>query len=252
MESCKHINFLLDETNSIELIVCHHSMLSYPIHNHISVYVICLITDGIVNVTINNNLQSYKVGEVFVIPPYCPHSIHATQEYSMISLCIREDAIENVKFDIIKDSIVNMLDLIPAFDDQHIDLESMFQALSKLLSTRNPVDVSGTDIVNSVRILLESSPEKKISIDEMAQLAFISKYHFIRSFKQEVGLTPHQFQLQNRIRKAQRLLHKADRVTDVALSAGFCDQSHFIRQFERIVRLTPSKYVSACNTFWGK
>ena len=44
----------------------------------------------------------------------------------------------------------------------------------------------------------------------MAQNAFVSKYHFIRRFKAEVGLTPHQFQLQNRIRKAQRLMHKAE------------------------------------------
>ena len=89
---------------------------------------------------------------------------------------------------------------------------------------------------------LELHPEKKMSVDEMAQDSFISKYHFIRSFKAEVGLTPHQFQLQNRIRKAQRLMHSSETITEIALATGFCDQSHFIKQFKKQVGLTPLAY----------
>lgn len=98
-----------------------------------------------------------------------------------------------------------------------------------------------------MRKKLEAFPEEKISVDEMAQSAFSSKYHFIRNFKQEVGLTPHQFQIQNRIRKAQKLLQQTENITEVALDTGFCDQSHFIRHFEKIVRLTPTKYMLSCN-----
>lgn len=63
----------------------------------------------------------------------------------------------------------------------------------------------------------------------MADATFMSKYNLIRIFKHEVGLTPHQFLLQNRIRKAQRLLETSATITEVALATGFCDQSHFIR-----------------------
>ncbi len=51
----------------------------------------------------------------------------------------------------------------------------------------------------------------------MAQNTFISKYHFIRNFKTEIGLTPHQFQIQNRIRKAQRLIHKTETIAEVEI-----------------------------------
>lgn len=95
---------------------------------------------------------------------------------------------------------------------------------------------------------MELHPESKLSIEEMAQKAFISKYHFIRSFKAEVGLTPHQFQVQNRIRKAQRLMHKAETITEVALTTGFCDQSHFIKQFEKQVGLPPLTYKMSSDT----
>ena len=74
---------------------------------------------------------------------------------------------------------------------------------------------------------------------------FHRKYHFIRSFKAEVGLTPHQFQIQNRIRKAQRLIHETNTITEVALTTGFCDQSHFIKQFEKYVGLPPLTYKSS-------
>ena len=63
-----------------------------------------------------------------------------------------------------------------------------------------------------------------------------------------MGLTPHQFQLQNRIRKAQRLMHNAETITEVALSTGFCDQSHFIKQFEKQVGLPPLTYKLSSQT----
>lgn len=108
-------------------------------------------------------------------------------------------------------------------------------------ASRNP-------FINRLKKQLELYPEGKFSIEEMAQNAFISKYHFIRSFKAEVGLTPHQFQLQNRIRKAQRLMHNAETITEVALTTGFCDQSHFIKQFKKQVGLPPLTYKLSSRT----
>ena len=77
---------------------------------------------------------------------------------------------------------------------------------------------------------------------------YISQYHFIRSFKKQIGLTPHQFKMQNRIRKAQRLLRENKAITEVALIMGFCDQSHFNKWFKRIVGITPSQYIKAQHT----
>ena len=97
-------------------------------------------------------------------------------------------------------------------------------------------------LLEAVKEQLELFPETKFSIDDMARAVWVSKYYFIRRFKQAVGLTPHQFQLQNRIRKAQRLISQNVTLTEAALTTGFCDQSHFIKQFEKLVGLTPSAY----------
>lgn len=87
-----------------------------------------------------------------------------------------------------------------------------------------------------------TTPENPLSIDDMAKSINISPYHMIRTFKAAFGLTPHQFQIQSRIRKAQKLLENGDSITDVAYNTGFCDQSHFNRCFKKIVGLNPKEY----------
>ena len=99
--------------------------------------------------------------------------------------------------------------------------------------------------LEKVREYIEIYPENIFSIDEMADSAFSSKYNFIRRFKERTGLTPHQFQIQNRIRKAQKLLEKLSITTEVALTTGFYDQSHFIRNFKKIVKMTPLEFQSS-------
>ena len=95
---------------------------------------------------------------------------------------------------------------------------------------------------------MENHAEKPLCLDDMAMQTHFSKYHLLRLFKQEVGLTPHQFQLQNRIRKAQKQILCCTSMAEVALDAGFCDQSHFIRQFEKLLGLSPTRYRCACWT----
>ena len=93
--------------------------------------------------------------------------------------------------------------------------------------------------------MLETYPETTVNIKKMADSAFMSKYHFIRKFKKETGLTPRQFQVQNKIRKAQRIFGNSENIADLAIETGFFDQSHFTRYFKKITGLTPSAYKKA-------
>jgi AraC-like DNA-binding protein len=86
------------------------------------------------------------------------------------------------------------------------------------------------------------SPENLYLIEEMAKNSNISPFHMIRQFKKAFGLTPHQFQIQCKVRKAQKLLEEEKSVCEVTYDAGFCDQSHLDRCFQKIVGLTPKEY----------
>ena len=84
--------------------------------------------------------------------------------------------------------------------------------------------------------------EGKITLDDVAQVAGLSRYHLIRSFKQAYGQTPHAFQLDQRINRAKHLLKQGNTMVDVAQQLGFADQSHFQRHFKKRHAVTPMHY----------
>ena len=96
-----------------------------------------------------------------------------------------------------------------------------------------------------IRKCIIGNPEVEINIAQMAEMVHISKYHMLRRFSEENGLTPHKFQLQCRIRKAQELLRDGMKVVDVAAVLGFCDQSHLCRVFKKQVGISPEEYINS-------
>ena len=94
-----------------------------------------------------------------------------------------------------------------------------------------------------VREYIEAHLEETISIEALAGIVGFSKYHFARAFKQSEGLTPHDYLLQCRVRRAQELLANTDLpLSEIALASGFSDQSHFARRFRERLGVTPSSY----------
>lgn len=244
-----NVRYIYHSKMGIELVFCEKSTISYPMHNHVSVFTIGIVLDGSIMLTAHNDVRTYEKNQFFIISPYTPHSISTHTNYTLLSLCIDKNIAAYCTMEKIRSNIALLL--TSALTIEKMNQYHILQSLNCLnsdpvfysLATRTDWYSEGQNpFINNLKRQLESHPEYKYSIEEMAQNAFISKYHFIRSFKDEVGLTPHQFQLQNRIRKAQRLMHNTETITEVALTTGFCDQSHFIKQFEKQVGLSPLIY----------
>lgn len=83
---------------------------------------------------------------------------------------------------------------------------------------------------------------ESLSLDELAREAGMSRYHFVRAFGRVVGMTPHAWQLDQRIVRARGLLEQGLSLADAALQLGFSDQSHFQRAFKQRVAATPGAY----------
>ena len=94
-----------------------------------------------------------------------------------------------------------------------------------------------------------SEPEHEFPIKDMAQLIGESPFYLIRQFKALYGLNPHQFQIQCRVRKAQKLLQERKSVIQVAYDSGFYDQSHLDRCFRKVVRLSPIEYKKSVTVY---
>jgi AraC family transcriptional regulator len=85
--------------------------------------------------------------------------------------------------------------------------------------------------------------EPRLSMTELASEAGMSPFHFLRVFRQIVGMTPYQFILHTRLhRAAVRLRRSREAVSSIALEAGFGDLSTFNRRFRRVMGLSPSAY----------
>jgi AraC family transcriptional regulator len=84
---------------------------------------------------------------------------------------------------------------------------------------------------------------EEVSLQDLAQVAYVSRFHLIRMFKQTYGETPYQRLTQLRLQRAQRLLATSDvPITQIALDCGFTNQTHFAAAFRRLVGLSPRAY----------
>jgi len=79
----------------------------------------------------------------------------------------------------------------------------------------------------------------------------MSPYHFLRTFRQVVGMAPHQYVLRTRLQRAAlRLRRSQDEISAIAFGAGFNDLSTFNRRFRRVMGVSPSLYRARRESVW--
>jgi transcriptional regulator GlxA family with amidase domain len=92
---------------------------------------------------------------------------------------------------------------------------------------------------------IEANYSAAIPLEDLAAIARVSVLRLITSFRQEVGIPPHRYQCDVRVREAQALLRQGVTPAAAAIEAGFFDQSHLTRHFKRVCGSTPGKYRGA-------
>ena len=180
---------------------------SYPPHTHTDHLTVGYIEEGSVCIVLDGEPAIYRAGDKFQIPPNVLHEIKTVDDqcYSMDVLCIRVS------------------------ESECADNCDYANAVARL---------------DELRKSILENPENIYLIEQMAHDACVSPFHMIREFKKAFGLTPHQFQMQCKVRKAQKLLVEKS-ASEVTYDAGFYDQSHMDRCFKKLVGLSPKEYKKA-------
>jgi len=93
---------------------------------------------------------------------------------------------------------------------------------------------------------IDAHSHRPIDLEDAADQAGISPFHFLRLFRHVLGVTPHQYLLRSRLRHAARRLADDDSpITDIAYDVGFGDLSNFVRTFHRAAGASPLRFRQA-------
>ncbi len=163
----------------------------------------------------------------------------------------------------------NKSDELPYFSEFVIDDKFLLQKYLELFQTDDDqltVDVQQTDFltalvgyfsqvknsvkklksvqpaIKKVREYLDANFTEQISLDELARVADISKYHLCRTFYDAIGVSPHVYQNHLRLNSAKKMLVQKKPIADIAYELGFYDQSHFGKYFKSFSGVTPRRY----------
>lgn len=230
----------------IEFVLSENINKHFDSHNHVGHYVISIVMQGTVEVCLENREVACHRGDVFIIPPYTVHSVRQGRDACLLSVCIGTAFIEKTDSGTAEGIFRELFE--GAAGQGILGKEQEEKLLASVRTVFHVWDKGGKEMDAGIKVLADRitiHPEHELPIETLAADIFVSKYYLIRKFKRSMGMTPHQFHIQNRIRKAQSLLNAEQTISSIAVEMGFYDQSHFDKAFQKIVGISPSEYVDS-------
>jgi len=110
---------------------------------------------------------------------------------------------------------------------------------------RRPAEVRACDRrrVVEAALWIDANAHQPIDLESTAREFGLSSFYFLRLFAKVLGVTPHQYLIRSRLRRAARLLADDTRsITEIALDVGFGDLSNFVRTFHRVAAVSPRSF----------
>jgi AraC-like DNA-binding protein/quercetin dioxygenase-like cupin family protein len=142
--------------------------------------------------------------------------------------------------------------LLRAFRSMEADRDALLaeQELIRLLfkvgdaTERAPRFASSAPSVARALAQIDAAPAAPITLADLAATAGVSRFQLLRGFARDLGVTPHAYILQCRVREARRLIFEGETLAQAAIEAGFADQSHMTRAFIRQYGYSPGQFAA--------
>lgn len=216
------------------------------------------------NLAIDRPLQR---GQVSFIPHACPLDIEFPFEHSVLALFIPIADMARVAADL------GVSELQPIVSERHDRLRQLVQlcitelrspgfasdlmvdglirAVGATLFRQNTVPANGIDdriYLSPVRLarvieFIDSQLDQPIHLNDLAEVAGLSPFHFSRVFKLATGETPYHFVGSRRLDRARTMLMNGEMpLAELALACDFASQSHFTAAFTKAIGVPPGRY----------
>ena len=256
------------------------SYLSVPPHRltmHLhNMYEVLWLMHGDASYIIENTTYRLKEGDVIITRPHELHTIifHSEEQYRR---CFLQFSDEFANF--LNGSLTSFFEKLPPDASRIISAETaeehglydyfhkiaeytvekppfartavqanlalLLIKFNEIFSAAPSVNQAPRDRIEKIAAYLSSHPNT--SLDELAAMFYISKYHLCHSFKSRFGITVKEFINTRRIAKAKRLIEEGYSITELCYLCGFNDYTTFYKTFKKLTGETPSDFFADIN-----
>jgi AraC-like DNA-binding protein len=257
-----------DDLGDAELLRGRFSNYSYDVHTHDRAC-FALITRGAIRIRTRGVEFVAQAGDLYAIDADEPHAGWPVDQdgWSLRTLYVDIMRLQALIDDcspqtptlcgpIIRDNHLNSL-----FGEVHICSETGVSSLKReeqylsfaerLLTrhTRSPARAKLPEneerAIHLARDFLDDNFDQNIRLTDIARAAGLPPFQLFRAFRRTMGMSPHAYQRQARIRFAIGLIRLSYPLSQAAQAAGFADQPHMTRCFRSTIGVTPGAYRDA-------
>lgn len=218
------------------------SLHEYPWHFH-NCYTLILVEKGLITYEFQDKNVTVEAKEVLIIEPLKVHRNSISQLTVYQAIFIPQEYIEKYTqtIKVINSNVVeSIVDLFKKIQLNYgkKEIEKIIWDIFELSNLAKVEQINDSLLVNNTVPAINYD----LTINEHAEKAHLSKFHFQRKFKKICGLTIGQLKQQQKTIAAKTLLENGKLPTDVAHRLGYFDQSHFIKYFKKMWATTPKKF----------
>ncbi len=210
-------------------------------------------------IEVNNKILEIPKGEIKIINPYQMHRADGSLAWEYINFMPSIKTINEYASDLCE----NLINCDITFKNQIKDATATRYFCALYNSLENELEYESNMVLlisylikNYASSTIKEQPKsstikeaieyihqnfnENISLEKLAKVSKLSKYHFLKCFKEKTGLTPHRYIINLRLEFAVSLIKQNLPLSQIAYRCGFSDQSHFIKTFKKVYGLTPS------------
>ena len=205
------------------------------------------VTQGSAEVLFSEGNVKLRPHHMYMIPAFKLHTNSCDSKFEHYYIHIYEASstgtgiMENFDFPIELDATPVDLELFKSICEHNTSM------VLKNVDARPKYAISDKRIQLALEYISQNIMEP-ISLENLSKESCLSRDHFIKLFKQELGCTPGQFIIDQKLKKA-RLMLAAENISikEIAYSLGYDDYSYFIRLFRKHTSMTPHHYRNSFN-----
>ena len=254
------------------------SLSKVDMHSH-DYYEFYFFLEGDVQIQIGETLFPVRYGDIMLIPPhhshhtiirsqekpyrryvfwisqeYCNHLLQSSPDYAYIMQYVATEKryifhTDQVAFNAIQSKILRLLEELRSekFGREaqiSICVNDLVLSVNRLAHELNTPKKKTSEHLLYLQLeeYIEDHLEEDLSLEKLAEIFFASKYHIAHVFKDNIGLSIHQYITKKRLKLCQEAISGGMSITDTYQRFGFGDYSSFFRAFKKEYGISPKDY----------